>query len=179
MTSAREDGGSSALKRIEKERMSNAVSDLLEVFNNGETYKDFRDRVYAEGGAVLEKLQRCERVLEKTDINVDSFKNLAQPVKALVLSEDWCGDCTDNLPVIDKIARTSGKLEMRIVSRDEHLDIMDRFLKNGQFRSIPTVILLDASGNALGHFNERPDSVTKLRASKQQEIHKAHPEFGG
>jgi len=34
----------------------------------------------------------------------------------LILSEDWCGDCTDNLPIVDRIAREIEQLRRRLVS---------------------------------------------------------------
>jgi thioredoxin-like negative regulator of GroEL len=99
-------------------------------------------------------------------------------VRVLVLSEDWCGDCTDNLPIINRIAEESGKLDVRIVSRDAHPEIMDGYLKYGRFRAIPLMLFLSADGQVIGHFTERPESVTELRARKKQEIYEQHPEFG-
>ena len=46
-------------------------------------------------------------------------------------------------------------LELRIVLRDEHPEVMDRYLTNGS-RSIPIVIALDEEFRELGHWGPRP-----------------------
>ena len=61
----------------------------------------------------------------------------------LVLSEDWCGDAVNIVPWVDALAVSSSNLEMRIIARDENLDLMDQHLTNGKSRSIPVVLLLD------------------------------------
>jgi thioredoxin-like negative regulator of GroEL len=149
-----------------------------EVFDAGSTYTDFRDRILGSEGIMKDLLEASEAHLAKQELNVDAFKALEKPVRVVVLSEDWCGDCTDNVPVLNRIAQDSGKLDFRVVSRDEHLDIQNQYLKYGKFQSIPTILFLDDAGNVFGHFIERPESVTELRAAKRQEIYAEHPEFG-
>ena len=80
--------------------------------------------------------------------------------KLLVISEDWCGDASNTVPVLAQwVARVPG-LELRIIRRDEHPEVMDRYLTNGS-RSIPIVIALDESFQELGHWGPRP---TELQA---------------
>src|SRR6476619_801733 len=105
-----------------------------EIFDNGRTYAEVRERILADGGMMAEMLQASEAGRAAERIDVSAFTKLAEPVRVLSLSEDWCGDCTDNLPIVDRIARESGKLEMRVVSRDANLDIADQHLKYGKFR---------------------------------------------
>ncbi len=61
----------------------------------------------------------------------------------LALSEDWCGDAVNILPWVDALDASSPLVELRIIERDKHLDLMDAHLTNGRTRSIPIVILLD------------------------------------
>lgn len=61
----------------------------------------------------------------------------------LAVSEAWCGDSVNILPWVDALDASSPLVELRIVGRDEHLDLMDQHLTNGRSRSIPIVILLD------------------------------------
>ena len=149
-----------------------------DVFDKGDTYAVVRDRILADGGIMEEMLRASEAGLADARIDVTSFQRLPAAVRVLVLSEDWCGDCTDNLPIIDRIARESGKLDVRIVSRDANLEIADAHLKYGKFRSVPLVLFLDDTGNVDGTFIERPESVTALRAQKRRELYEQHPEFG-
>jgi hypothetical protein len=154
------------------------MTTLHDRFAAGDTYEDYRARIMADGGIMREMLEASERGLASEPLDLSAFDRLAAPLRVLVLSEDWCGDCTDNLPILNRIAAESGKLEVRIVSRDENPDLMDSHLNRGEFRSIPVMIFLDGEMNEIGHFIERPDSVTELRARKRQELYAAHPEFG-
>ena len=83
-----------------------------------------------------------------------------------------------NLPVLGRLARDSGKLDVRIFLRDQNDDIMQRYLNKGQFKSIPVFVFFDESFRELGHWIERPASVTEIRAKRRKEIFAAHPEFG-
>jgi thiol-disulfide isomerase/thioredoxin len=149
-----------------------------DVFAGGETFAAYRDRIMADGGTMRDLLVASEQGLAAQAIDVAPFAALPKPVRVLVLSEDWCGDCTDNLPILNRLAEESGKLDVRIVSRDEHLEIMDAFLKYDKFRAIPLILFLDDDGNVIGSLKERPESVTELRARKRAEIYEQHPEFG-
>jgi hypothetical protein len=55
---------------------------------------------------------------------------------------------------------------------------MQSYLNKGQFKSIPVFVFFDESFRELGHWIERPASVTELRAHRRAEIFAAHPEFG-
>ena len=106
------------------------------------------------------------------------FTQLPRPLYVLVLAEDWCGDVIDNLPVLGRIAAESGTLDLRIFLRDQNPDLMDLYLNQGQFRSIPVFAFFDRDFNAIGHFIERPAGVTARRAQQRQELCAQHPEFG-
>ena len=47
---------------------------------------------------------------------------------------------------------------MRVVLRDQHPEIMDRYLTNGS-RSIPVVIALGQDFRELGHWGPRPTEI--------------------
>src|SRR5688500_14922700 len=141
-------------------RMREAMTITQETFDSGQTYAEYRDRNLRDGGIMRDLLEASERVLATEAIDIEPCRALPRPVRVLVLSEDWCGDCTDNLPILNRIAEESGKLEVRIISRDAHLDMMDNYLKGGQFRSIPVFIFLDENLEEVGNFKERPDTVT-------------------
>jgi hypothetical protein len=75
--------------------------------------------------------------------------------KLLVLAEDWCGDASSTVPILAKLAATTPGLELHIILRDQHPEVMDRYLTNGS-RSIPIVIALDEQFRELGHWGPRP-----------------------
>lgn len=104
--------------------------------------------------------QRMHR-LEKTVKLNDSVKEKARAVERrmiwLVITEGWCGDAAQNIPVIEKIAAENPeKIETRYVLRDENLELMDRYLTYNA-RSIPKLIALDAETlEELGTWGPRP-----------------------
>ena len=76
-------------------------------------------------------------------------------LKLLVIAEDWCGDASSTIPILARFADTVPGMQLRILRRDEHPELMDRYLTNGS-RSIPIVIVLDESFRELGHWGPRP-----------------------
>ncbi len=78
--------------------------------------------------------------------------------RLLVLAEDWCGDASSSIPVVQRFVEDVPGLELRILRRDEYPEVMDRYLTNGS-RSIPIVIVLDESFNELGHWGPRPSAL--------------------
>ena len=81
---------------------------------------------------------------------------LPAPLRLLILSEDWCGDSVNTVPLLQRLAEGSdGRLELRLLARDEHLDLMDAHL-TGASRSIPAVLVLDSAFRELGWWGPRP-----------------------
>lgn len=103
--------------------------------------------------------QRMHR-LEKT-VNLD--ESLKEKIRALdvkwtwlVITEGWCGDAAQNIPIIEKIAAENEGIETRYVLRDENLELMDKYLTNNA-RSIPKLICLDAETlEEIGTWGPRP-----------------------
>ncbi len=75
--------------------------------------------------------------------------------RLLVIAEDWCGDAVNTVPILARLADATPGLELRIIQRDAHPQVMDRYLTNGS-RSIPIVIALDQEFRELGHWGPRP-----------------------
>ncbi|MFN8556358.1 MAG: thioredoxin family protein [Dehalococcoidia bacterium] len=46
-------------------------------------------------------------------------------------------------------------MELRVFPRDQHLDIMNEFLKDGEFQSIPTLVFYTKDLRYIGHWIER------------------------
>jgi hypothetical protein len=75
--------------------------------------------------------------------------------RLLVISEDWCGDASNTVPVIARLAEALPNVEMRVIKRDEHPELMDRHLTNGS-RSIPLAIALRTDFSVAGQWGPRP-----------------------
>jgi hypothetical protein len=75
--------------------------------------------------------------------------------RLLVIAEDWCGDASSTIPILARFADAAPGMELHVLRRDEHPELMDRYLTNGS-RSIPIVIALDEGYLELGHWGPRP-----------------------
>jgi hypothetical protein len=78
-----------------------------------------------------------------------------EPQLWMVLTEPWCGDSAFLLPVIAEAAARSDQVTLRILPRDENLDIMDQYLTDGS-RSIPKLVAFSADGDELFTWGPRP-----------------------
>jgi thioredoxin-like negative regulator of GroEL len=72
----------------------------------------------------------------------------------MVISEGWCGDGAQLIPVFDKmVAESDGKIDMKIVLRDENEELMNLFLNKA--KSIPKLIVINKeTGGALAHWGQ-------------------------
>jgi hypothetical protein len=78
--------------------------------------------------------------------------------KLLVIAEDWCGDASNTVPIVAKLAHSVPGLELRVILRDPNPEVMDQYLTNGS-RSIPIVIALDENFQEVGHWGPRPKEL--------------------
>ena len=145
-----------------------------ERFEQGMTFDAYKAQMTRN----QERFAENEHLLQLDADDVAAFKKLPQPLNVLVIAEDWCGDVIDNLPILGSLAEASGKLNLRVFLRDQNLDLIDQYLNKGEFRSIPVFVFFDNDFNELGHFIERPESVTARRAEQRKKLFAEHPEFG-
>lgn len=104
-----------------------------------------------------------------------SAKLPAGAVTALGLSESWCGDCVENLPVLAKIASSYPFMNLWIFPRDLNLDIMDRYLTDGK-RTIPVFVFFDEEGKEIGRFIERPPGAHAFMAEARKKLEGLSPD---
>ena len=108
--------------------------------------------------------QRSSR-LEKTFIPTDETKRVFSEInlkqKWIVITESWCGDSAQNLPVIVKLAQLNDKIDLEIVLRDSNTEFMDLYLTRGG-RAIPKLIVFDEDDNELFQWGPRPIEAQNL-----------------
>jgi selT/selW/selH-like putative selenoprotein len=126
-----------------------------------------------------ERFEANEEAAVLSDDDLSFFRQLAQPVHVLVLAEDWCGDVIANLPVLGQLAAESGTLDLRVFLRDQNLDLIDQYLKDGQYRSIPVFVFFDAEFNELGHWIERPARISELQQQMRRDLFSKDPALAG
>ena len=107
------------------------------------------------------RMKRLDKTIKISEEVMLAFQKIKQPQTWLVLTEGWCGDAAQNIPVLNKIAEATEQIDLKIVLRDEHLPLMDLFLTNGG-RSIPKLIALDKDNNVIDSWGPRPTTATKM-----------------
>lgn len=109
-----------------------------------------------------QRMARLEKTISIDEPTRSAASNLDRPMIWLIITEGWCGDAAQNIPVIEKIAAESEKISTRYVLRDENPDLMVRYLTNGA-RSIPKLIALDANTlDVLGTWGSRPAEAQRM-----------------
>ncbi len=113
------------------------------------------------------RMKRLDKTTTLSASTVASLSNWSTPVYFLVISEGWCGDAAQIVPVINKMTEVNAHIKMRIIFRDEHLDIMDRFLTNGG-RAIPIILVVSQlDGSVLAQYGPRPTELLKFMAERK------------
>ena len=107
------------------------------------------------------RMTRLDKTIQLSQETLLALKKINKPITWLVLSEGWCGDAAQTLPVINKIADKSDLINLRIIFRDEHEELMRHFLTNGG-KSIPKLIVLNSENNVLNTWGPRPNIATKM-----------------
>ena len=90
---------------------------------------------------------------------VSEARGIAGRWHLLALSEDWCGDAVNLLPVLARLTEEVPEFDLRVLSRDENPDLMDAHLTDGRSRSIPVVLLLDEEFIERGWWGPRPEPI--------------------
>lgn len=149
------------------------------------THREIIDALYAEGRTTNE--ENSESMLHYTKMNVSRMnrldrktvllpevENFLQSIDKLqiwlVLTEGWCGDAAQILPVMNKMAESSPMVELRVIFRDQHLEVMDAFLTNGA-RSIPKLLVLDSlTKEVLMSWGPRPSEAQQLMLDAKDQV---------
>jgi len=109
-----------------------------------------------------QRMHRLEKTVTLEPETVFSIRSLGVKWIWLIITEGWCGDAAQNIPIIEKMAAENDGIETRYILRDENPELIDRYLTNGA-RSIPKLIVLDAGTlEVLGTWGARPKQAQEL-----------------
>jgi hypothetical protein len=136
------------------------------------TFAQAVERSAPQHRGLWEALHRTARIPEELVVETTA---LGRRFRLLVISEDWCGDAVNTVPVLARWAEMAPNLELRIVRRDENPALMDAYL-TGTSRSIPVVIVLTNAMEEVGRWGPRPGELqawvtAKKRAGAGKELY--------
>jgi hypothetical protein len=111
----------------------------------------------------VQRMRRLDKTVHLLPELQTAVNNLHQTYVWLIITEGWCGDASQIVPVLEAAAQASaGRISTRYVLRDEHPDLMDRYLTNGS-RSIPKLVVLHADSLLeAAHWGPRPAPAQTL-----------------
>ena len=122
------------------------------------------------------RMKRLDKTIKLSKETLQEFQKISEPKTWLVLTEGWCGDAAQSLPVLNKIAKSTDKIDLKVIFRDENLPLMDLFLTNGG-RSIPKLIVLDKENNVIDSWGPRPTIASKMVADYKEKNGALDPQF--
>jgi Thioredoxin len=139
----------------------NSIHDLMskgEVSTQG-TYTGEQMLNYTKHN--VEIMARLDETAKLRPETISQLMGINKPFTWLVLTEGWCGDAAQIVPMLEKMAAQNPHITHQILLRDENLEIMDAFLTD-EGRSIPKLIVLDENGNVLGSWGPRPSALHQI-----------------
>ena len=110
-------------------------------------------------------MERAGRVIDAYNMDeklASLIDAVSEPQRWMVLTEDWCVDSAYALPIIFRAVSRNPHINMRILLRDDNLDIMDQYLTDGG-RGIPKLVVFDADGQELFQWGPRPQALKQMR----------------
>lgn len=124
-----------------------------------------------------QRMTRLTKTTKLDEATETALSSISRPQTWLIITESWCGDAAQVVPLLQKMADTSDQIDPRFVLRDENLELMDEFLFRGG-RSIPKLILLDENHEVLGSWGPRPQEAQMLFDNwKKEENPRPYTEF--
>ena len=109
----------------------------------------------------LQRSQRLEKYFVPSEELIRAIDDIEKPQVWMVITESWCGDSAQNIPVFVKAASLNSNITLRIIYRDQNPEIMDLYLTNGS-RSIPKLVVFDENNHELFQWGPRPREAQEL-----------------
>jgi UDP:flavonoid glycosyltransferase YjiC (YdhE family) len=108
----------------------------------------------------VQRMHRVEKTIQILPEVKEQLLHVNRPQTWLVLTEGWCGDAAQSLPVMKALSDLNPNIKLRVLLRDENLELMDQYLTNGISRSIPRLIAVDpATATELFTWGPRPAAL--------------------
>ena len=106
------------------------------------------------------RMRRWDKTIKVSKETQQKISEFNQKMTWLIITESWCGDAAHVIPALNKMAELNPNIDVKLVLRDENLELMDMFLTKGG-RAIPKVIMIDdETGTVLSTYGPRPSEAT-------------------
>ena len=108
----------------------------------------------------IQRMERIYKTLVVKDELANKVKTITEKQTWICISEGWCGDAAQSIPLFERLAELNDNISFKIVLRDENLDLIDRNLTNGG-RAIPIVIAIQ-NNQEIWKWGPRPKSLQAI-----------------
>lgn len=123
------------------------------------------------------RMKRLDKTTKLPDATISKIKQVTAKVTWLVLTESWCGDAAQSMPVMQKFAEQNSNINVKVILRDENLELMNHFLYNNTL-SIPRLIAFNEdTQEVIGDWGPRPSKLTKIVENFKAKNGSLTPEF--
>lgn len=135
-----------------------------ELMSNGRTTGDNQSpELVAYAKLNIARMKRLDKTFALPQNMWHQLQRMPGGLLFLTITEGWCGDAAQIVPVIDRIVGAKAGWQHKLILRDEHLEVMDHFLTNGKSRSIPVTIVMKADTlSVIGWWGPRPTGAQLL-----------------
>lgn len=165
--------------------MKNISPKVIENSMNYTEYRDLINTLFAEGKTTgpiqspamlnytkmnIARMRRLDKTTRLSPETLEKLEKIDQAQLWLVITEAWCGDAAQIVPVMNKMAEVQPNITLRFILRDENLEVMDAFLTNGA-RSIPKLIVTVGEDNeVIRNWGPRPSEVQEIVTFSKKEL---------
>ncbi|MFT5102420.1 MAG: hypothetical protein ACI86C_000059 [Candidatus Latescibacterota bacterium] len=183
------------MENIAQPTITNDVSRYNETISDSLSYLEYRELVSkhvsegtSSGPEQTEALAQYTllndsrlRRLDKTTIVPSeikrAFENFNGNQTWLVLTESWCGDAAQSMPMMNALTELSPNIAFRVALRDDNLALMNLFLTNDAM-SIPKLIVLNNETEKISNaWGPRPSIAAAMVEDFKKEHGALTPEF--
>jgi hypothetical protein len=137
-----------------------------ERFEQGMTFQQYLDQM----GTNKETFTKFLSEIKIRPEDKEALAKYGKKLNVMVITEDWCGDALYNVPVLAKLVEGTPNIQLRVFLRDKNPDLMDQYLNQGMFRSIPVFAFFDENMNEVARLLERPGKITEQIEKKMLEV---------
>ena len=125
----------------------------------------------------LQRMERWDKTFRFSEQELQALGQIKQKLYFVLLSELWCGDAAQNVPILAQFVQALPQAELLILFRDLELELMDEHLTNGG-RSIPKMLIINEQGQVIQTWGPRPQAAQDLvMAYKAQPQGRSFEEF--
>jgi len=107
------------------------------------------------------RMSRLDKKIKLSETTIERLNKVQKEQTWLLITEGWCGDAAHILPVMNKMSAENENINLKVVLRDENLELMNQFLTNGSM-SIPKLVVLDANEEVVSSWGPRPSIASKM-----------------